>query len=177
MMTKGQPVASVSGWRFKTGVALFGLGLICPVFVPLVAATGLPASWKAVLSGALALGIPEMLWLAAVAVMGKAGFDYLKQRVFGFLKRHVAPSQVSRTRYRIGLVMLLVPVVLGWVQPYASAVVEELAQYRIAVGVGGDVLLLVSLFVLGGEFWDKVQALFVHRTRADSPIDSVSSPV
>ena len=177
-MTNGQPVASASGWRFKTGVALFGLGLICPVFVPLVAATDLPASWKAVLSGALALGIPEMLWLTAVAVMGKAGFDYLKLRVLGFLKRHVAPpGHVSRTRYRIGLVLLLVPVVLGWVQPYASAVVEELAQYRIAVGVGGDVLLLVSLFVLGGEFWDKVQALFVHRAGADSPINAVSSPV
>ena len=118
-----------------------------------------------------------MLWLAAVAIMGKAGFDYLKLRVFGFLKRHVVPGQVSRTRYRIGLVMLLVPIVLGWVQPYASAVVEELAQYRIAIGVGGDVLLLVSLFVLGGEFWDKVQALFVHRAGADSPINAVSSPV
>ena len=163
IMTERKPA---SGWQFKTGVALFVLGLICPVFVPLVVATGLPASWKAILSGALALGIPEVLWLAAVAIMGKTGFDYLKQRVFGFLKRHAPPEQVSRTRYRIGLVLFLVPFVLAWVQPYASTVVEALDEYRIAVGVGGDVLLLVSLFVLGGEFWDKVRALFVHGARA-----------
>ena len=167
-MTKREPAAA-SGWRFKTGVALFVLGLICPVFVPLVVATDLPASWKAILSGALALGIPEVLWLAAVAIMGKTGFDYLKQRVFGFLKRHAPPEQVSRTRYRIGLVLFLVPVMLGFAQPYASTVFEQLAEYRVQVGVAGDVLLLVSLFVLGGEFWDKVRALFVHGACVEFP--------
>jgi hypothetical protein len=176
MMTDCKPVTPVPGWRFKTGVALFVLGLICPVFVPLVMATDLPTSWKAILSGGLALGIPELLWLAAVAIMGKSGFDYLKQRVFGFLKRHAPPEQVSRTRYRIGLVLFLIPFALGWIQPYASTVFETLAQHRIAVGVAGDVLLLVSLFVLGGEFWDKVQALFVHGVKADTPVDAIPSP-
>ena len=182
-MTEREPAAP-PGWRFKTGVALFVLGLICPVFVPLVVATGLPASWKAILSGALALGIPEVLWLAAVAIMGKTGFDYLKQRVFGFLKRHAPPEQVSRTRYRIGLVLFMVPVIFGWAHPYVATVVETLTEYRIAVGVGGDVLLLVSLFVLGGGFWDKVRALFVHGARAEfsapppigSPTPSLSPP-
>jgi hypothetical protein len=32
--------------------------------------------------------------------------------------------------------------------------------------IGGDVLLVSSLFVLGGEFWDKLRALFVHDARA-----------
>ena len=166
-MIEGKSAAApVPGWRITTGVTLFVLGLVCPLFIPLVIATDLTAKFKTILSGALALGIPEVLWLAAVAIMGKTGFDYLKQRVFGFLKRHAPPEQVSRTRYRIGLVLFMVPVIFGWVHPYAATVVETLTEYRIAVGVGGDVLLLVSLFVLGGEFWDKVRALFVHGARA-----------
>jgi hypothetical protein len=29
--------------------------------------------------------------------------------------------------------------------------------------------LLISLFVLGGDFWDKLRALFVHGARAVFP--------
>jgi hypothetical protein len=29
-------------------------------------------------------------------------------------------------------------------------------------GLAGDILLLSSLFVLGGVFWDKLRGLFVH---------------
>jgi hypothetical protein len=34
--------------------------------------------------------------------------------------------------------------------------------------IGGDVLLISSLFVLGGDFWDKVRALFVYDAKARS---------
>ena len=34
--------------------------------------------------------------------------------------------------------------------------IEELAQAM------GDLVFVASLFVLGGDFWDKVRALFVH---------------
>ncbi len=43
------------------------------------------------------------------------------------------------------------------------------AEYRVAVGVGGDVPLLMSFFVLGGEFWDTVRALFVPGARVEFP--------
>ena len=35
--------------------------------------------------------------------------------------------------------------------------------------VGGDVVFFSSLFVLGGDFWDKLRALFVHGARAVFP--------
>ncbi len=169
-MIEGKSAAApVPGWRITTGVTLFVVGLVCPLFIPLVTATDLTARFKVVLSGALALGVPELLWLAAVAFMGKAGFDLIKRRVFGFMKRHAMPATVSRTRYQVGLVLFLVPVMLGFAQPYVSTVFEQLAEYRVQVGVAGDVLLLVSLFVLGGEFWDKVRALFVHGARVEFP--------
>jgi hypothetical protein len=35
--------------------------------------------------------------------------------------------------------------------------------------VPGDVLLIGSLFVFGGEFWDKQRSLFFHGARAEFP--------
>ena len=154
------------GWRFRLGVLLFALGLVCPVFVPLVAATALSAQWKTILSGALMLGVPELLWMVAVAVMGKAGFDYIKTRVFGFLKQHAMPRTVSRTRYRIGLALFLLPLLFGWLAPYGPGAIPGYEAQRFAVNLAGDLLLLTSLFVLGGEFWDKLRALFVYQAKA-----------
>jgi hypothetical protein len=154
------------GWRFRLGVSFFALGLVCPVFVPLVAATGLSTEWKTILSGILMLGVPELLWVVAVAVMGKAGFDYIKARVFGFLKRHAVPRTVSRTRYRIGLALFLLPVLFGWLAPYGPGAIPGYESQRFAVNLAGDLLLLTSLFVLGGEFWEKLRALFVYEAKA-----------
>jgi Kef-type K+ transport system membrane component KefB len=153
------------GWRFRLGVSLFGLGLVCPVFVPLVAATGLSTEWKTILSGLFMLGIPEILWVVAVAVMGKAGFDHIKARVFGFLKRHAVPRTVSRTRYRIGLALLLLPILFAWLAPYAPGAIPGYESHRLAANLAGDLLLLASLFVLGGDFWDKLRALFVYEAK------------
>lgn len=153
------------GWPFRLGVLLFALGLVCPVFVPLVAATGLSTEWKAMVSGSLMLGVPEILWVLAVAVMGKAGFDHIKTRVFGFFERHAVPGAVSRTRYRIGLALFLLPVLFGWLAPYAPGAIPGYEEQRLAVNLAGDVLLLASLFVLGGDFWEKLRALFVYEAK------------
>jgi hypothetical protein len=40
---------------------------------------------------------------------------------------------------------------------------------RVLVNVGLDLITLASLFLLGGDFWDKVRALFLHNARAVFP--------
>ena len=158
------------GWRFRFGIIFFVSGLICPIFIPLVTATDLPGKWKAVISGLLALGIPELLWMAAVAVLGKAGFNYLKGRLFSLFKKVAPPDVVSRTRYRIGLVMFLLPILFGWLVPYAPHLVPGYGVHRFAVNLVGDLLLISSLFVLGGDFWDKIRSLFIHGAKAQIPV-------
>lgn len=157
--------SSHPGWRFRLGASFFALGLVCPVFVPLVTATGLSTEWKTILSGILTLGIPELLWVVAVAVMGKAGFDHIKVRVFGFLKRHAVPRTVSRTRYRIGLALFLLPLLFGWLAPYSPGAIPGYESQRFAVNLAGDLLLLTSLFVLGGDFWEKLRSLFLYEAK------------
>jgi hypothetical protein len=69
--------------RLALGGGILVVGVVCPLFVPLVTTSALPTEWKAGLSGLLLLGIPELFMLVAVAVLGTPGFDYIKGRVFG----------------------------------------------------------------------------------------------
>ena len=169
MTEDSQANVPAAGWQLKLGVTLFGLSIVLPVFgIPLVAAMELPAETVATVSAVL-LVLAEVLGLVAVAVMGKSGYAYIKNRVFGFLKQYGPPDEVSRTRYTIGLVMFAVPVTFGWLAPYAAAWVPGYSGNELTYGIVGDLLLLVSLFVLGGDFWDKLRALFIHGAKAVFP--------
>lgn len=150
------------GWRLYFGAGIFILGLVIPLFIPLVTATDLPTAWKTVISGIMLVGGPEILSLIAIAILGKPGFNYLKGAFYNFIKRHGPPEAVSRTRYRIGLVMFLTPIFIGWLTPYAFSWIPEFEVSRYFIGLGGDLIFVSSFFVLGGEFWDKVRALFIY---------------
>jgi hypothetical protein len=152
-------------WRLRLGLIIFVVGFLSPLTIPLVTTTELPAKWKAVISGALAVGIPEVFSIVAIAIMGKAGFNYIKERIFGFLKKHGPPDRVSRTRYHIGLAMFMLPILFGWLAPYAAHHVPGYEAHRLIINIIGDLMLFTSLFVLGGDFWDKVRALFIHDAR------------
>ena len=161
----GQPRA---GWRLRLGLIILIVGFLSPLAIPLVTATELSSQWKAVISGALAVGIPEIFSIVAIAIMGKAGFNYIKARIFGFLKKHGPPDRVSRTRYHIGLAMFILPILFGWLAPYVSHHVPGYAAHRLTVSIIGDLMLFSSLFVLGGDFWDKVRALFIQQARVQT---------
>ena len=64
--------------------------------------------------------------------------------------------------------MFAVPVLFGWQAPYAEGLIPGYRENVIAFAVAGDLLLLASLFVLGGDFWEKVRALFVYEIKAVS---------
>jgi hypothetical protein len=139
-----------AGWRLKLGAALFGLSIILPVIgVPLVTALGLSTTITASVSGALLVGA-EVLGVGAVAVMGKSGYAFIKNRVFGFLKQHGPPQKVSRGRYNIGLVIFCVPLLFGWLSPYISKWIPGFLSNPLPFAIGGDILILVSLLILGG---------------------------
>jgi hypothetical protein len=149
------------------GVLIFGW--LCPLFVPLVLGSELPGEWKTTLSGLLLLGIPELFTLAAVAILGKAGFEHLKGVLFGLLRRVAPPDTVSLARYRVGLAMFMLPVLFAWISIYVPNLIPGFTAHPIAFAVTGDVMLFASLLVLGGDFWDKLRSLFVHGARARFP--------
>jgi hypothetical protein len=159
----------IPSWRFPAGVAIFALGFCAPLAIPLVTASGLPPGWKTAISGALAVGVPEVMMVIATAVMGKDGFAELKRRFGRWMRTYGPPQTVSRSRYRVGLVMFAAPLLLGWSGPYVHHHLPGFDSHPLLWHLGGDVVFLSSLFVLGGDFWDKLQSLFVHGARAVFP--------
>jgi hypothetical protein len=156
-------------WRLRLGVIVFVTGFLSPLLIPLVTTSELPTKWKAVISGILAIGIPELFMVVAIAIMGKPGFKYIKKRFFTFLKKHGPAEKVSPIRYRIGLVMFGLPIFFAWLAPYVPIIIPGYHLQNLMVNLFGDLMFISSLFVLGGEFWDKVRALFVYGATAKFP--------
>ena len=156
---------SLQPWRFRMGIIVFAVGFLSPLLIPVFAGMNLPLAWKTTISGLLAVGVPEVFAIAAIALMGKKGFRYLKSRIFEFLKKHAPPDAVGQTRYRIGLVMFVLPLLFGWLGPYVPNIIPGYALQRFWLNLCGDLIFASSFFVLGGDFWDKVSALFIHGAR------------
>jgi hypothetical protein len=135
-----------------------------------VTSSNLSTGWKATLSALLALGIPELFMIIAVAVAGKEGFNYIKSKIFGYFKKYSPPDTVSKTRYRIGLVLFSIPIFVSWLLPYFTHLIPSYEGSRYLIGVVGDVVLISSLFVLGGDFWDKLRSLFIYGAKVVFPI-------
>jgi hypothetical protein len=158
-----------AGWRFPVGAMIFALGFAAPLAIPLVISSDLPTAWKTAIAGALAVGVPEVMMVVAAAVMGKEGFAKLKRRFGRFFTKYGPRERVGRTRYRVGLAMFTLPLLLGWLAPYLGNHLPGYDPRKLIWAVTGDAVFVVSLFVLGGEFWDKLRALFVHGARVVFP--------
>ena len=165
----GQPAPVVTmDWRLRLGILIFILSIVLPVAgIPLLAQLDLSKTITTSVSAGL-LVAAEILGVAAVAVMGKPGYLYIKSRVIGILKQYGPPQEVSRARYRTGLVMFVTPILFGWVSIYIAEYLPGFIDFPLVYAIGGDLLLLASLFVLGGDFWDKVRALFIYSDKVCS---------
>lgn len=154
--------------RLKLGVALLVIGLIMPFGTFFVTGTEWPAAVKAVVSGILVLGF-EILMFPAIALMGKENFDRIVVRAKGVLKMLKPAGNVSRSRYAIGLVLLVVPILLSWIISYIPSWLPEEKALRLSINLGLDLVLVISLFVLGGDFWDKLRGLFRYDAKVILP--------
>lgn len=149
-------------WNVKLGMGLFVFSIILPLAgIPIVAAIELSTT-TAASTVALLLGLAEVCGLAAVAVMGKNGYAYLKGKLARFADSCAPPQDVSKVRYSVGLTMFCIPLIVGWVAPYLFALFPSLTPSNFTWALVGDAFFLASLFVLGGNFWDKLHSLFIH---------------
>lgn len=147
------------------GAVILVVGFMSPLLIPFVVGSDLPISYKKVLTGLLAFGIPELFMLIAVAVMGKQGYEFIKEKALGFLKHFAPLDTVSLVRYRIGLIMFTIPIIIGIVQPYLADYFSGFKELPIWWHVISDILFISSFFVLGGDFWDKFSGLFKYNIK------------
>lgn len=162
MQTNKTSTYNPTGWRFRLGLTFFALGWICPLFVPLVTSSSLSTETKTLLSGLLIIGVPEIFSVISIVFLGKDGFNYIKERIFTLLKKIVPQGEVSRTRYRIGLLMLFFHVIYANLIFYSPHLIKGYDTNSMVMNMCADVLFIVTLFVLGGDFWEKLRALFIY---------------
>lgn len=153
------------GWRIKVGFAFFVCSIGWPVLIPIFPLLGMSASAIAAYSGFM-LVAAEFMMIAGAAIAGKEGFAHIKNRVFGFLKRYGPTRDVGRPRYILGLVMFVTPLAFGWASPYFGHQLPGFEGGQLIYAIAGDLLLFISLFVLGGGFWDKLRSLFKYNAYA-----------
>jgi hypothetical protein len=152
------------GWRFKLGTAVFVLAFAIWLLVPLAASLGAPAARTAALSGFIFVA-NKILLVLCVAVMGKAGFQRLKSVAFGHAKSLSPLATVGPTRHAVGLVMFCLPLAAAMLAPYIDILWPGSRPTAWQFEVLVDLMLIASFIVLGGDFWNKLQALFVRTAR------------
>jgi len=147
-------------WRFYTGLAALVLSLILPLFALAVPLLGLPTSISAVVVGGLFAGGPEALTLLAAALLGKETLAYFLAKAKRALRDVVLIRPVSKVRYYVGLTIAVVSLVPLYLYGYGPEHMPP-GDARIYILAGSDLAFLVSVFLMGGEFWDKLRRLFV----------------
>jgi hypothetical protein len=158
--------ASAVGWRFKLGIFIFALAFALWLLVPLAALLDISSSRIAAMTGIIFIA-NKVLLVACVAVMGKPGFQQLKSLIFGYVKGLAPADTIGPTRHAIGLVMFCLPLISATLEPYADRFWPGLRPNIWQLQVLGDVMLIASFFVLGGDFWNKVRALFIRTAKVE----------
>ncbi|APC14664.1 hypothetical protein BLL42_02550 [Pseudomonas frederiksbergensis] len=167
--TQGAVKQHSSAWRFKLGIVIICLMLGCWLMVPLAAALDVPGTKIAALTGILFIS-NKVLLILVIAVMGKSGFQQLKRSVFGYVSALVPTTEfeVGPTRHSVGLVMFCLPLISSFLEPYIDSIWPGLRPNIWQLQLLGDLMLVGSFFVLGGNFWDKVRALFIRTARVSN---------
>ncbi|MDI3273676.1 transporter suffix domain-containing protein [Pseudomonas sp. MDT1-16] len=164
--TQGSVEPHSAGWRFKVGITIICLMLGSWLMVPAAAAAGVPGSKIAALTGVLFIS-NKVLLILVITIMGKSGFQQLKRSVFGYVST-LAPKadlEVGSARHRIGIVMFCLPLISSLLEPYVDSLWPGLRPNLWQLQALGDAMLIGSFFVLGGNFWEKVRALFIRTAR------------
>lgn len=159
--------------RFVLGCILLTTGILCGLAVPFLGFFHITHN-KAAIVSFLMLSHHGLTFLS-IAVMGQDNFERLTEPVHRAAAKageKIKPAgNVSRDRYRIGIIMLVTPLIVVT----AMHLINEFHfkhETRVIISLTMQAMFLASFFVLGGDFWDKARALFVWDARAVFPEDT-----
>ena len=93
--TEREEVSSAElGWRFGLGTALMAGGYIAWTLIPIVIATDLDPTMKAVITGLFG-ATPFLTKVLAVAIMGRPAYHFLKKTIHDYFRRRGGRVQKS----------------------------------------------------------------------------------
>jgi hypothetical protein len=153
------------GFRFYVGLVIFIIsffmlptGLVLREFI-----TG--SFLKSFVLGVFWISAPVMK-IGSIAILGKSSYAWINYQVHYFYHKVAKPHQITPLRYNIGLVMFVLPFLPNYMISFMPHLLPISLTTRYIIIVASDALFLTSLFVLGGDFWDKLRALFIYKAKA-----------
>jgi hypothetical protein len=159
------PAPEFPGIRLYIGIAVFSLS-----FFMLLTGLFVSTFFHDHFTKALVLSIfwisGPLMKIACVAILGKPSYLWIKAKFRHHYVRVVRPYHESRIRYNIGLVMFCFPIIPNYIMAYAPQILYESFYFRLGINASLDAIFVASLFVLGGDFWDKLKSLFIFSARA-----------
>ncbi len=166
-MESPPPPAMNKDWKYHLGLGLFIYSFF-PFFVTLALPLLPLAKSTMAVAATVLIASAEVAFYLGVALLGKPFLQALKRRWHVFWSRYrrhemAAPRPVSRRRHALGVALCLVSPL-----PYYGAVAGLVLGYAETGGMpwlvgmllASEALFVVGLFVLGGEFWERLKKLF-----------------
>jgi hypothetical protein len=166
-------------WRYKVGLTMIvvgNLGILLALLMPaLGAGTGIV--------GAMVIG-GELVSLASIAFLGKAGFKAIKSKFVGAIKASYT-GPVGKPRHTIGIALLCTNLLTTFIlalyawDSFAGATPEgphpivwglDLEQQASLVEwlfLIGEISFLIAIYVLGADWWGRFRRIFVWEGEAD----------
>ena len=156
-------------WRYYTGLTLLALSVILPLAaLAIVPMLGLSTAVAAGIIGVATVGSPEVLTIAAIAFLGRDTFNYFKYKFLKMLKRKMVTRRVSKARYYFGLALFVGSALPLYLKGFFPDLLPGDEQTKVMIILVSEFIAFASIFILGGEFWEKLKALFLWDAPAAS---------
>jgi hypothetical protein len=162
-------------WRYKIGLTMIIAGNATILFALVLPLLGVGAGTV----GAMVLG-GELVSMASIVFLGIEGFKAIKAKAFAFIKAGYA-APVGPIRHYIGIVLLCtnvlttyITILYAWTAFKATTPENpmpviwglEFAQQEslvIWLFLIGEISFLISIYVLGADWWEKFRNIFVWK--------------
>jgi hypothetical protein len=150
-------------WKYYLGMSMFLYSFFPLSIVAILPFLGMTLAQ----AGAFAvvfLASGEIAFWCAAALLGKEFLTALNKRMKAWFKRTHEPRPISRNQHRFGIAL----VVASFLPYYVMLIYllffshkESEINFFAWTLVAGEVAFMAGLFILGGDFWDRLKQLFV----------------
>lgn len=149
-------------WKYYLGISLFIYSLVPILVLAILPFMGMSLSEMGTLA-VVFLASGEVAFYASAMLLGKEFLAALKKKCASWFRREAAPLKpVSRARHQAGILLLAISFLPYYaVLIYLLFLVPDNATINFLAWslVAGEVLGIASLFILGGQFWERLKRL------------------
>ncbi len=161
-----QNIEIKKNWKYYLGITLFIFSWIPYISSGILLFLEIPPGK---LFGIITILIAssEISFVISIVLLGKTFIKILKTKILGifFRNKEVQPAKlISKTRYYIGIILLLLSLTPDFsvdiLLLFGYPKTDSGHVYMFIGSLLGYTVFIISLFVLGSDFWERAKKLF-----------------